>query len=419
MTRSQQPAAPSVGALAGIKVLELGTLIAGPFCARMLGEFGADVIKIEAPEHGDPIRHWRVLKDGTSLWWSVQARNKKSLTLNLNHPRGQEIAKRLALDADIIIENFRPGVLEKWQLGFQQLAEINPATIMVRLSGYGQTGPMKNLPGFGAIGESMGGLRYVSGHPDRPPVRVGISIGDSVAALHGVIGAMMALRHRDTSGGRWNGRTGAECIAGQGQMVDVALYESVFNLMESLVPEFDHAGVVRERTGGALPGIVPSNTYTTADGEAIVIAGNGDAIFHRLMRAIGRDDLACDPALVRNDGRVARSAEIDAAIQAWCETLSNEAALARLRSADVPVGKIYSVRDMMHDPQYLAREMFEQHRFTDGTPIKLPAISPKLSRTPGATRWLGPTLGQHSDEVLAQLGFDADQIAALRHDGVI
>ncbi|MDP9107896.1 MAG: CoA transferase [Pseudomonadota bacterium] len=419
MSRSQQSAAPPVGALAGIKVLELGTLIAGPFCARMLGEFGADVIKIEAPEHGDPIRHWRVLKDGTSLWWSVQARNKKSLTLNLNNPRGQEIAKRLALDADIIVENFRPGVLEKWQLGYQQLADINPATIMVRLSGYGQTGPMKNLPGFGAIGESMGGLRYVSGHPDRPPVRVGISIGDSVAALHGVIGAMMALRYRDASGGRWNGRTGAECVAGQGQMVDVALYESVFNLMESLVPEFDHAGVVRERTGGALPGIVPSNTYTTADGEAIVIAGNGDAIFHRLMRAIGRDDLACDPALVRNDGRVARTAEIDAAIQAWCETLSNEAALSRLRSADVPVGKIYSVRDMMHDPQYLAREMFEQHRFADGTPIKLPAISPKLSRTPGATHWLGPTLGQHSNEVLAQLGYDADAIAALRHDGVI
>lgn len=247
------------GPLAGIKVLELGTLIAGPFCARMLAEFGAEVIKIESPDGGDPIRQWRVLKDGTSLWWSVQARNKKSLTLNLKQTQAQVIARRLALDADIIIENYRPGVLEKWQLGYDSLKEVNPATIMVRLSGYGQTGPMKDLPGFGAIGESMGGLRYVSGHPDRPPVRVGISIGDSVAALHGVIGAMMALRHRDATGGRWNGQQGADCVAGQGQMVDVALYESVFNLMESLVPEFDHAGIVRERTGGALPGIVPSD----------------------------------------------------------------------------------------------------------------------------------------------------------------
>ena len=407
------------GALAGVKVLELGTLIAGPFCSRMLAEFGAEVIKIEAPDSGDPIRQWRVLKDGTSLWWSVQARNKKSLTLNLKSPRAQEIARRLALDADIIIENYRPGVLEKWQLGYDQLCAINPATIMVRLSGYGQTGPMKDLPGFGAIGESMGGLRYVSGHPDRPPVRVGISIGDSVAALHGVIGAMMALRHRDVTGGRWNGLHGAQCVAGQGQMVDVALYESVFNLMESLVPEFDHAGVVRERTGGALPGIVPSNTYTTGDGEAIVIAGNGDAIFKRLMLAIERVDLASDVQLMRNDGRVPRTAEIDAAIQDWCQTQTITSALTILQAADVPVGKIYSVRDMMTDPQFLARQMFEQHAFADGTPIKLPAISPKLSATPGQTRWLGPALGAHTDDVLASLGFDAAAIAQLRLDGVV
>ena len=407
------------GALAGVKVLELGTLIAGPFCSRMLAEFGAEVIKIEAPDSGDPIRQWRVLKDGTSLWWSVQARNKKSLTLNLKSPRAQEIARRLALDADIIIENYRPGVLEKWQLGYDQLCVINPATIMVRLSGYGQTGPMKDLPGFGAIGESMGGLRYVSGHPDRPPVRVGISIGDSVAALHGVIGAMMALRHRDVTGGRWNGLHGAQRVAGQGQMVDVALYESVFNLMESLVPEFDHAGVVRERTGGALPGIVPSNTYTTGDGEAIVIAGNGDAIFKRLMLAIERVDLASDVQLMRNDGRVPRTAEIDAAIQDWCQTQTITSALTILQAADVPVGKIYSVRDMMTDPQFLARQMFEQHAFADGTPIKLPAISPKLSATPGQTRWLGPALGAHTDDVLASLGFDAAAIAQLRLDGVV
>jgi crotonobetainyl-CoA:carnitine CoA-transferase CaiB-like acyl-CoA transferase len=407
------------GPLAGIKVLELGTLIAGPFCSRMLAEFGADVIKIESPEGGDPIRQWRILKDGTSLWWSVQARNKKSLTLNMKDPRGQEIARRLALEADIIIENYRPGVLEKWSLGYEQLKAENPATIMVRLSGYGQTGPMKDLPGFGAIGESMGGLRYVSGHADRPPVRVGISIGDSVAALHGVIGAMMALRHRDVTGGRWNGKVGAQCVAGQGQMVDVALYESVFNMMESLVPEYDHAGVVRERTGGALPGIVPSNTYTTQEGENIVIAGNGDAIFKRLMVAIDRQDMADDPGLTRNDGRVQRTAEIDAAIQAWCSTHSIEQALAILKSADVPVGKIYSVRDMMSDPQFLARQMFEQHAFKDGTPVKLPAITPKLSATPGATNWLGPALGEHNEEVLTALGYDTAEIDRLRHDKVI
>ncbi|WP_374362553.1 CaiB/BaiF CoA transferase family protein [Pseudoduganella danionis] len=396
--------------LAGIKVLELGTLIAGPFCARMLGEFGAEVIKVESPQGGDPIRTWRVLKDGTSLWWSVQSRNKKSLTLNMKSEKGREIARQLALEADIIIENYRPGVLEKWGMGYEQLKAINPATIMVRLSGFGQTGPMKDLPGFGAIGESMGGLRYVSGHADRPPVRVGVSIGDSVAALHGVIGAMMALRHRDVTGGR---------LKGEGQMVDVALYESVFNLMESLVPEYDHAGVVRERTGGALPGIVPSNTYTTRDGENIVIAGNGDAIFKRLMLAIGRIDMAGDPELERNDGRVKRTEEIDGAIQAWCDTMEIDSALTVLKAADVPAGKIYSVRDMMTDPQFLAREMFEQHQFADGTPVKLPAISPKLSATPGQTRWIGPALGQHNEEVLQSLGYSAEQIAALKQDGVL
>jgi len=396
--------------LAGIKVLELGTLIAGPFCGRMLAEFGAEVIKIEAPGDGDPIRKWRVLKDGTSLWWSVQARNKKSLTLNMKDARGRAVARQLALEADIIVENYRPGVLEKWELGYDDLKAANPATIMVRLSGFGQTGPMKDLPGFGAIGESMGGLRYVSGYADRPPVRVGVSIGDSVAALHGVIGAMMALRHRDVTGGKHKG---------EGQMVDVALYESVFNLMESLVPEFDHAGVVRERTGGSLPGIVPSNTYTTRDGENIVIAGNGDAIFKRLMLAMERIDLAGDPDLARNDGRVRRTDDIDAAIQAWCATHDIDSALAVLQAADVPAGKIYSVRDMMRDPQFLARDMFEQHQFADGTPVKLPAISPKLSVTPGRTQWIGPALGQHNDEVLRALGYDDDAIAGLRADGVL
>jgi formyl-CoA transferase len=407
------------GPLAGIKVLELGTLIAGPFCARMLAEFGAEVIKVESPEGGDPIRQWRVLKDGNSLWWSVQSRNKKSITLNMKDARGQEIARKLALDADIVIENYRPGVLEKWNLGFEQLKAINPALIMVRLSGYGQTGPMRDAPGFGAIGESMGGLRYVSGHPDRPPVRIGISIGDSIASLHGAIGALMALRHRDVTGGRWNGKTGSECVAGQGQMVDVALYEAVFNMMESLVPEYDYAGVVRERTGGALPGIVPSNTYTTADGENIVIAGNGDAIFKRLMTTIGREDMANDPQLANNAGRVPHTQAIDEAIQSWCSGRGIDAALEILKAADVPVSKIYSVRDMMQDPQFLARQMFEQHLFKDGSPVKLPAVTPKLSETPGGTRWMGPQLGEHTDEVLAALGYSDDQIKTLRLDRVL
>jgi formyl-CoA transferase len=399
-----------MSALAGLKVLELGTLIAGPFAARMLAEFGAEVIKIESTDGGDPIRTWRHLHQGTSLWWYVQARNKKSVTLNLKHTRGRELARQLALDADIVIENYRPGVLEKWGLGFEQLRALNPATIMVRLSGYGQTGPLREKPGFGAIGESMGGIRFVSGHPDRPPVRIGISIGDSIAALHGVIGALMALRHRDASGGR--GR-------GVGQMVDVALYESVFNLMESTVPEFDRCGVVRSRTGGALPGIVPSNTYTCADGAAIVVAGNGDAIFRRLMTAIGRDDLAHDPQLARNDGRVPRVAEIDAAIQQWCEQRGIDAALAVLGAADVPVSRIYSVADMFTDPQFLARRMIERHLLPDGTPLAVPAVTPKLSATPGGTRWLGPRCGEHTDEVLRALGCSAAEVAQLRADGTI
>jgi crotonobetainyl-CoA:carnitine CoA-transferase CaiB-like acyl-CoA transferase len=399
-----------MSALAGLKVLELGTLIAGPFAARMLAEFGAEVVKIESTDGGDPIRSWRYLHAGTSLWWSVQARNKKSVTLNLKHPRAQELARRMALEADVVIENYRPGVLEKWGLGYEQLKALNPAAIMVRLSGYGQDGPMRDRPGFGAIGESMGGIRFVSGHPDRPPVRIGISIGDSIAALHGVIGALMALRHRDATGGR--GR-------GQGQMVDVALYEAVFNLMESTVPEYDRHGVVRSRTGGALPGIVPSNTYTCADGAAIVIAGNGDAIFKRLMVAIGRADLAQDPQLARNDGRVPRVAEIDAAIQSWCDGRSIDSALDLLGAADVPVSRIYSVADMFTDPQYLARQMIERHRLADGTPLAVPAVTPKLSATPGGTRWLGPRCGEHTDEVLRSLGCSDAELAQLRAEGAV
>jgi crotonobetainyl-CoA:carnitine CoA-transferase CaiB-like acyl-CoA transferase len=398
------------GPLSGLKVLELGTLIAGPFAARMFAEFGAEVIKVEDPATGDPIRNWRYLHEGTSLWWYVQARNKKSIALNLKEARAQAIARTLALEADVVIENYRPGVLEKWGLGYEQLRAANPATVMVRISGYGQTGPMRDRPGFGAIGESMGGIRYVSGHPDRPPVRIGISIGDSIAALHGVIGALMALRHRDATGGR--GR-------GEGQFIDVALYEAVFNMMESTVPEFDRYGVVRERTGGALPGIVPSNTYTCGDGAALVVAGNGDAIFKRLMNAIDRPDLAGDPALARNEGRVKRNEEIDRAIQRWCGGRTIEEALQILQFADVPVSRIYSVADMFDDPQFAARGMIESQHLPDGTPLKVPAVVPRLSATPGGTAWLGPRLGEHTEEILRRLGHDAAAIAALREQGVI
>ncbi len=410
-----------MSALHGLKVLELGTLIAGPFAARLLAEFGADVIKVESTASedgagGDPLRSWRYLHEGTSLWWSVQARNKKSITLNLKDSRAQDIAQRLALDADVVIENFRPGVLEKWGLGYEQLKAKNPSLVMLRLSGYGQTGPMRDKPGFGAIGESMGGMRFVSGFPDRPPVRIGISIGDSIAALHGVMGVLMALRHRDATGGRWNPELAR---GGQGQMVDVALYEAVFNLMESTVPEYDRFGVVRQRTGGALPGIVPSNTYTCKDGAAIVVAGNGDAIFKRLMRAIARADLADDPQLAHNDGRVPRTQDIDAAIQAWCGTRSIDEALSTLTAADVPVSRIYSVADMFNDAQFQARQMIERAPRPDGSTLAVPAVVPKLSATPGGTRWLGPQLGEHTDEVLRGLGYTPEQIAALRGAKVV
>jgi formyl-CoA transferase len=396
--------------LAGLKVLELGQLIAGPFAAKILAEFGAEVIKIEPPDGGDPLRQWRLLHNGTSLWWYVQARNKKSVTANLRSPEGQEVVRRLARDADIVVENFRPGTLEKWGLGYEALAAGNPGLIMVRLSGFGQTGPYRDQPGFGAVGESMGGMRHITGFPDRPPVRMNISIGDALAALHGVVGALMALHHRNAHGGK---------SGGKGQVVDVALYEAVFNMMESLVPDYDLFGEVRGRIGTGLTNIVPSNTYTTRDGQSVVIAGNGDSIYKRLMHAIGRDDLGQDPTLTNNVGRVKRTTDIDTAIGEWAAAHDLEDILAALKVADVPHGKIYTAADIVADPQYLAREMIRQITLPDGTPLKLPGIVPKLSATPGEMKWVGPALGEHTEEVLRGIGYSNEDIARLRASGAI
>jgi formyl-CoA transferase len=392
--------------LKGIKVIELGTLIAGPFCSRILAEFGAEVVKIESPDGGDQLRQWRKMYEGTSLWWYAQARNKKSVTVNLRVPDGQRIVRKLAADADIVIENFRPGALEKWNIGWEQLSKINPRLIMVRLSGYGQTGPYRDRPGFGTVAESMGGMRYVTGYTDRPPVRLGISIGDSIAALYGVIGALMALHHRDVNGGR-------------GQFVDVALYEAVFSMMESLVPEFDVLGFIRERAGNALPGIVPSNTYPTRDHKFVIVGANNDSIFKRMMSAIGRADLADDPVLATNAGRVPRTEELDRAIADWTQQHELDHVLAVLEKAEVPSGKVYDAADVLKDAHYLARGMIEQHKLPDGTGVKLPGIVPKLSDTPGATAWVGPALGAHTAEVLGALGYDDAQQSELKQRGVI
>ncbi|MGF6958582.1 CaiB/BaiF CoA transferase family protein [Paraburkholderia youngii] len=394
------------GPLKGIRVVEIGTLIAAPFAARLMAEFGADVIKIEAPETGDPLRKWRKLHQGTSLWWYLQSRNKKSVCVNLKSADGVEVVKRLAADADVIIENLRPGALEKLGLGWDVLHALNPRLTMVRISGYGQSGPYRDRPGFGAIGEAMGGIRYTTGEVDGAPARVGVSLGDSLASLHGVIGALMSLLRVKTG-------------QGEGQVVDVSLVESVFNLMESLVPEYDLLGHVRERSGGALPGIAPSNTYRTEDDGYVVIAGNSDPIFKRLMHLIGRPDLADDPALAHNDGRVKQVALLDQAITEWTSHHATEDVLAALERAEVPAGRIYSVADIVADPHYLARDMLLQAQLPGGASVKMPGIVPKLSDTPGEVRWQGPTLGEHTGSVLGELGFASEEIERLRREGAV
>jgi len=392
--------------LSGLRVIELGQLIAGPFASKMLGEFGADVIKIEPPETGDPLRAWRMLHDGTSVWWAAHARNKRSITLNLREPEGQDVIRQLAKDADIVIENFRPGALEKWGIGFKDLHAINPKLIMLRVSGYGQTGPYKDRPGFGVIGEAMGGLRYLTGEAGRPPVRTGVSIGDTLSGLHGVIGILLALRHREQQGGI-------------GQEVDVALYESVFNMLESVLPEYSKFGAIRQPSGASMPGIAPTNAYLCKDGKYALIAGNGDSIYKRLMQMIAREDLANDPKLARNAGRAEHADVIDAAISAYTAQHSLDDVLAAMNAAGVPAGKSYDAADIANDPHYQAREMILDATLADGSVVQVPGIVPKLSQTPGQITRAAPTLGQHTTEILDSLGISASQQADWKARGVI
>ncbi|SOY47539.1 putative caiB/baiF CoA-transferase family protein [Cupriavidus taiwanensis] len=392
--------------LEGIRVLELGQLIAGPFAAKTLADFGAHIIKVEPPGQGDPLRKWRMLHEGTSVWWEAQSRNKESVCIDLRQPEGQALVRKLAAEADVLIENFRPGTMEKWGLGWDVLHADNPRLIMLRVSGYGQTGPKKDEPGFAAVAEAMAGLRHLTGEPGRAPVRAGLSLGDTIAGLHGAMGVLLALYQRDARGG-------------EGQVIDVALYESLFNLSESLLPEYSAFGAVRQPAGGALPGIAPSNAYPCASGEYVLVAANGDAIFKRMMLAIGRADLADDPALERNDGRVARVDEIDAAIADWTRTQTVESALAVLRDAQVPSGRIYTVKDIAEDPHYRARGVIESVTSAGGLTVEVPGVVPKLSASPGAIHDRAPALGEHTDTVLKQAGFDDAAIADLRARKVI
>lgn len=390
--------------LAKLKVVEMGQLIAGPFAAKTLADFGADVIKIEPPKVGDALRKWRLLKDGTSVWWQVQSRNKRSLSLDLRQAEAQEIVRTLVKEADVLIENFRPGTLEGWGLDPEKLLELNPKLIVLRISGYGQTGPYRDKPGFGVVAEAMGGLRHLTAEPGRVPVRVGISIGDTLASLHGVIGILLALQERHQSG--------------KGQVIDIALYEAVFNCMESLLPEYSAFGEARQAGGSALPGIAPSNAYLCGDGGYVLVAGNGDSIFKRLMNMIGRADLANDPALENNDGRVARVAELDQAIGVWAQTMTTDQALQLLDSVAVPAGKIYTVADIVSDPHYRARGNIESIRMRDGTMLDVPGVLPKLSRTPGSIKTLAPDIGENTDEILQSIGLTEAQVASLKERGI-
>jgi len=405
MSIPKSPYTLGTAALSGLKVLELGQLIAGPFAAKTLADFGADVIKIETLGTGDPLRKWRLLKDGTSVWWQVQSRNKRSVALDLRQPEAQDIVRSLAAECDVVIENFRPGAMEAWGLGPDDLHQLNPGLIMLRISGYGQTGPYRDRPGFGVVAEAMGGLRHLTAEPDHVPVRVGVSIGDTLAALHGVIGILVALQHRAKTG--------------EGQVIDVALYEAVFNCMESLLPEYSAFGAVRGPAGSALPGIAPSNAYLCKDGAYALVAGNGDSIFKRLMTVIDRADLGADPTLADNTGRVRRVAELDAAIGLWTAAHSVDEVLAALDAASVPAGKIYTVADIAADPHYHARGMIQQVQMDDGSMLSVPGIVPKLSRTPGSHRRNAPNVGQDTLAVLREVGLTPAQIQALYDRGIV
>ncbi len=387
--------AAALGPLHGLKVLELGQLIAGPFAGKTLGDFGAEVIKVEPPGTGDPLRQWRMLHEGTSVWWQVQSRNKQSVVLDLRTEQGRADVRRLIDEADVLIENFKPGTLEKWGMDFETLSRTNPGLIMLRISGYGQDGPYRDLPGFAVVAEAMGGLRHLMGEPGRVPVRAGVSLGDTLAALHGVIGVLLALQARQQS-------ISPEAPKGRGQVVDVALFEAVFNCMESLLPEYSAFGAVRQPAGSALPGIAPSNAYRCADGQ-VVIGGNGDSIYKRLMTAIGRDDLGQDPALAHNAGRAARVDEIDAAITTWTVQRPVAEVVATLQAVSVPVGRIYNVQDIAQDPHYQARGMLQRILTASGLALDVPGVVPKLSATPGSIRSVAPTLGEHTEAVLGRL----------------
>lgn len=395
----------SSGPLSGYRVIELGQLLAGPFAGCMLGYFGAEVIKIEPPKVGDPIRNWREVKDGTSLWWHSLARNKKSVTIDLKTVRGIELVKQLIDSADVVIENFRPGVVEKWGIGPDEFKQSNPKLVYARISGYGQTGPYSNKPGFASVCEGISGFRYVNGQPGQAPVRPNLSIGDTISGIHAALGICIALLEQKKSG--------------SGQVVDVALYESMFNLMEAVIPEYDGAGVIREPSGSTVTGIVPTNTYRCQDGKFVVIGGNGDSIFQRLMIAAGYPDMASNPALASNLGRVEHESEIDLALSRWCASNSSESILNSLDESRVPGGPIYNVEDMINDEHFNARALFETVEI-NGQPLKIPAILPKLNKTPGATRWPGPTLGEHNEQVLGGLlGLSNEAIKELSDCGVI